>query len=184
MSKKNITILIILILIIGYLMITNQDKSTVESDQLASIQKAENSETKDDNPLPPQENFSGIKGNKLTLVNNQVTIAANDLDQNSVNHYNTQLPSGKTIYYFVVKDKNGIFRAAANACQVCFDARLGFYQQDDFMVCKACGNKYPLEKIATEKGSCNPGPINPNLKVINNQIIINQSELEQIADLF
>ncbi|NIQ15684.1 MAG: DUF2318 domain-containing protein, partial [Candidatus Dadabacteria bacterium] len=99
-------------------------------------------------------------------------------------YYNTELSSGKIIYFFVVKDKDGIYRAAANACQVCFDARMGFDQEGDFMVCNTCGNKYPLEKIATEKGGCNPGPINPDLEVKDGQIIIEESDLEEVAEFF
>lgn len=108
----------------------------------------------------------------------------NVFNGNLAHYYNTKLPNGKTIYFFVVKDKDGIYRAAANACQVCFDARIGFRQKGDFMVCSTCNNKYPLSKISTEKGGCNPGPINPNLEVKNNQIIIQQSDLEKVADLF
>ncbi|MDF1498314.1 MAG: Fe-S-containing protein [Patescibacteria group bacterium] len=53
-----------------------------------------------------------------------------------------------------------------------------------YCIYKTCGNIYPMEKIATEKGGCNPGPINPNLKVENGIITIEQSELEEIAGLF
>lgn len=94
------------------------------------------------------------------------------------------MPNGKTIYFFVIKDRNGIFRAAANACQVCFKTYKGFRQEGDEIVCNNCGNRYPIEKIATEKSGCNPGPINPNLKVRNGQIIINQTDLEKVSDLF
>jgi glutaredoxin len=128
--------------------------------------------------------FVGEKGEKVSLVGEQLELNVKTYNDNLVYYYNTKLSNGKIIYFFIVKDKAGIYRAAANACQVCFDARMGFRQEGDFMVCNTCGNKYPLEKIATEKGGCNPGPINPNLKVENGKIIISQSELEQVADLF
>jgi len=140
-------------------------------------------------PKPPkveisEKKFDGENGENVSLINGQINLTANTFDDNLAHYYNTKLPSGKTVYFFVVKDKKGIYRAAANACQVCFDSRQGFRQQGDFMVCNTCGNKYPLEKIATEKGGCNPGPINPNLKVKNGNITINQTELEEIAELF
>ncbi len=132
----------------------------------------------------PKFEFIGENGENVSLINRQISLTANILDDNLAHYYNTELPSGKTVYFFVVKDKNGIYRAAANACQVCFDSRMGFRQQGDFMVCNTCGNKYPLEKIATEKGGCNPGPINPDLKVKDGKITIKQAELEEIAELF
>jgi len=130
------------------------------------------------------QEFIGEQGTSVVLTDGQLILGAETLDDGFAHYYNTKLSNGKTIYFFVVKDKTGVYRAAANACQVCFDARMGFSQEGDFMVCNTCGNKYPLDKIATEKGGCNPGPINPNIKVENGKIIISQSDLEQVADLF
>lgn len=127
------------------------------------------------------EKFDGEKGKNVSLINGEVSLTAGVLDDNLAHYYNTKLPSGKTVYFFLVKDKKGVYRAAANACQVCFDSRMGFRQQGDFMVCNTCGNKYPLQKIATEKGGCNPIPINPNLKVKDGKITIRQVELEEIS---
>lgn len=132
----------------------------------------------------PNIKFNGENGQNLSLLSNKVILNASDIDVDGFHYYNTELPNGKVVYYFVVKDKNGVYRAAANACQVCFDARLGFKKEGDFMTCDACGNKYPLAKIATEKGGCNPAPINPNLKNENGKIKITLSELEKIANLF
>ena len=128
--------------------------------------------------------FIGENGEQVSLVDGQVELDAEVFVDNLVHYYNIELADGKTVYFFVVKDRNGVYRAAANACQVCFDARMGFRQEGDFMVCNTCGNKYPLDKIATEKGGCNPGPINPDLKVENGKIIIKQSELEEVAGFF
>jgi len=127
-------------------------------------------------------NFNGEKGQKVALADNKIRL---DLfSDNQARFYNVEMPDGKIIYFFVVKDKNGVYRAAANACQVCFKTYKGFRQEGNEIVCNNCGNRYPIEKIATEKGGCNPGPINPNLEVKNNQIIIQQSDIEKVADLF
>jgi len=141
-------------------------------------------ENQSSNNQPPNIEFIGENGEKVSLIDGQVELDAGVFVDNLAHYYNVEFSDGKTIYFFVVKDKNGVYRAAANACQVCFDARMGFRQEGDFMVCNTCGNKYPLEKIATEKGGCNPGPINPDLKVENGKIIIKQSELEEVAGFF
>ena len=128
--------------------------------------------------------FSGEKGEKVDLDNGEVKLAASIFNDNQARFYNVEMSDGKRIYFFVVKDRNGIYRAAANACVVCFKTYKGFRQEGDEIVCNNCGNRYPIEKIATEKGGCNPGPINPNLEVKDGQIIINQTDLEQVSDLF
>jgi len=132
----------------------------------------------------PQIDFIGERGETVNLENGEVKLAASIFDDNQARFYNVLMPSGKTIYFFVLKDKNGIYRAAANACQVCFKTYKGFRQEGDEIVCNNCGNRYPIEKIATEKGGCNTGPINPNLEVKNGQIIIKKADLEQVLDLF
>ncbi|MFH2104910.1 MAG: DUF2318 domain-containing protein [Parcubacteria group bacterium] len=128
--------------------------------------------------------FSGTEGEAVSAENGQIEIDSSKLQGTTANFYNTKSTSGKTIYFFVVKDKNGTYRAAANACQVCADSKAGFRQEDNQMVCNTCGNGYPLEKIATEKGGCNPAPINPNLKVADSKIIIEQSDIEQVSEYF
>jgi len=136
-------------------------------------------------------NFAGEKGEKVVLENGEIKLDALIFNDNKTRFYNVKMPAlpaggpdGKTIYFFVVKDKNGIYRAAANACQVCFKTYKGFRQEGDEIVCNNCGNRYPIEKIATEKGGCNPGPISPNLEVKNGKIIIKQADLEQVSELF
>lgn len=128
--------------------------------------------------------FDGEKGEKIALENGRVEIEAQILNDGLARYYNVNLSNGDIIYFFVVKDKNGIYRAAANACAVCFGSKLGFRQEGDNMICNTCGNAYPLEKIATEKGGCNPGPINPNLKVENGIITIMESELKEVSGFF
>ncbi len=128
--------------------------------------------------------FFGDKGENLILRSGTAEISPAVFESQKARFYNAILASGKTVYFFVVKDKNGKYRAAANACQVCFSQKKGFRQEGNEMVCNNCGNRYPLEKIATEKGGCNPAPINPDLEVKGGKIIIKQLELEAVAELF
>ena len=130
------------------------------------------------------DEFVGEKGDKIELVDGKAEVDAEIFDDGLARYYNVNLSNGDIIYFFVVKDKNGIYRAAANACQVCFGSKAGFRQEGEYMICNTCGNAYPLEKIATEKGGCNPGPINPNLKVEGGKITITESELEEVSGFF
>ena len=132
----------------------------------------------------PDQVFFGDKGENLTLRDGVAEIPANVFASQKALFYNVVLDSGKTVYFFVVKDKNGKYRAAANTCQVCYGAHKGFRQEGNEMVCNNCGNRYPMEKIATEKGGCNPAPISPDLEVKDGKVIIKQAELEEVAGLF
>jgi len=183
MFKKYIfpIILILAFIAVGYFIV--RSKQEVNEKNQLPLPATQNINEAESNQIS-QPQFLGEKGETADLIGEHVSIIADVFDDNLAHHYYTKLPNGKIIYFFVVKDKAGIYRAAADACQVCFDARMGFRQEGNFMVCNACGNKYPLEKIATEKGGCNPGPINPNLEARDGKIFIKQSDLEQVSNFF
>lgn len=189
MSTKNLTVGVVIVcaLIIGGYFIAKQPGQDLEKPSQASITQNSNNKA---SKKPSQPRFNGEKGENLTLTDNKIDtdnkieLETATFKGNEANFYNVELQSGKIVYFFVVKDKKGNYRAAANACQVCFDERKGFHQDGDYMVCNTCRSKYPLSKIATEKGGCNPGPINPNLEVQGSKIIIEQADLEEVAFFF
>lgn len=151
-----------------------------------TVEKKESTSTKDFSPVvvePEPVEFTGEEGETLSLINEQVEIEPSLFDDTSVIYYNLDL-DGTIIYFFVVKDKNDVYRVAANACQVCADSKMGFRHEGNFMVCNTCGNKYPLEKISTEKGGCNPVPISQDLSVVGGKLIIEKSDLMQVVNYF
>lgn len=184
MSSKNLTIGVVVFcaLIVGVYFLAKQPGQDVEKPSQASV--TQNSSKKSVKQKPSQPRFNGEKGEQVTLTDGKIELKTETFEGNEANFYNVELKSGKIVYFFVVRDKKGSYRAAANACQVCFDERKGFHQEGDYMVCNTCRSKYPLSKIATEKGGCNPGPINPNLEVQGNKIIIEEDDLEEVAFFF
>ena len=152
--------------------------SNVKKDTQANVTQASTSETTD------ESSFRGELGLYIPLNEDGVTIEAAAVEDGNAHYFNTTLPSGDPVYFFVVKSPDGKLRAAANGCQVCGGALQGFRQEGDFMVCNTCGNKYPLNNIATEKGGCNPAPISPDLKVTDGMINISTSELKDIQQFF
>ncbi len=137
-----------------------------------------------DNASAQTSQFKGTKGDFMALNDNKVELEASSVSDGQAHYFHTILPSGEAVYFFIVKSPDGKLRAAANGCQVCGDALQGFRQEGNFMTCNTCGNKYPLNKIATEKGGCNPAPISPDLKVENGKVTISVSELEEIIEYF
>ena len=181
-SLPGIIIIAIAIVVMGYFVFSQGGEG---SDAKDNTQASVNGTVKEDKSKQKTElSFYGEKGESIEAIDGQLILDEASFEGITANYYNTYLPDGDIVYFFVVKDRQGTFRAAANACQVCFDDRKGFKQEGDFMVCNTCGNKYPLKKIATEKGGCNPGPINPNLEIRDGKIFIKQSDLEQVSNFF
>lgn len=65
----------------------------------------------------------------------------------------------RQIHYFALKSRDGAYRAAFDACDVCFKSNRGYRQEGDLMVCNNCGQAFPSNKIAEIKGGCNPHPL-------------------------
>jgi uncharacterized membrane protein len=66
---------------------------------------------------------------------------------------------GRQVHYFALKSRDGAYRAALDACDVCFKSNRGYRQEADQMVCNNCGQKFACDKIGEVKGGCNPHPL-------------------------
>lgn len=90
-------------------------------------------------------------------------------------HFSFAASDDLTINFFILKSSDGVIRAAFDACDVCWPAGKGYYQEGDNMVCRNCGRRFASSLINVEKGGCNPAPL--TRKVENGKLVI------QIADL-
>jgi uncharacterized membrane protein len=75
-----------------------------------------------------------------------------------------------TIPYFILKSSDGVIRAAFDACDVCWPAGKGYYQEGDFMVCRNCGRRFASVSVNEIQGGCNPAPLVRQVK--GNQVVI------------
>ena len=66
---------------------------------------------------------------------------------------------GRQFYYFALKSRDGAYRAALDACDVCYRTNRGYRQEGDLMVCNNCGQTFPSNRIGEIKGGCNPHPL-------------------------
>jgi uncharacterized membrane protein len=87
-----------------------------------------------------------------------------------------------TIRYFVIKSADGIIRAAFDACDVCWPAGKGYYQEGDFMVCRNCGRKFASNLVNEVQGGCNPAPL--KRQVDNGLLVIRPEDIRSGATYF
>jgi uncharacterized membrane protein len=85
-------------------------------------------------------------------------------------HYEYETDEGITIKYFIIKSSDGVIRAAFDACDVCWPAAKGYYQDGDFMVCRNCGRRFASVLVNEVKGGCNPAPL--RRQVLDGKLII------------
>jgi uncharacterized membrane protein len=106
----------------------------------------------------------------------QVTLPASLFADGKARHFE-HVAGDFRIKYFVLKSSDGIIRAAFDACDVCWPAGKGYYQEGDHMVCRNCGRRFASVLVNEVKGGCNPAPL--NRKVENGKVII---EVKDIVD--
>ncbi|XXJ21313.1 Fe-S-containing protein [Desulfovibrio caledoniensis] len=103
--------------------------------------------------------FWGFGGSdSVTAGNGVVTIPVSDVADGNA-HFYTYDAGGKDVKFFVMKSRDGIIRAAFDACDVCYGEKKGYSQDGDFMVCNNCGQRFHSSRINEVKGGCNPSPL-------------------------
>ena len=104
----------------------------------------------------------------------QVSLPATLFDDGKARHFEHVAGEFK-IKYFVLKSSDGVIRAAFDACDVCWPAGRGYYQEGDFMVCRNCGRKFASVLVNEVKGGCNPAPL--NRRVDSGKVIIEVKDI-------
>lgn len=91
--------------------------------------------------------------------------------------YKVESKSGKnlTIRYFILKSSDGVIRAAFDACDVCWPEGKGYFQKDDFMVCRNCGRSFSSVRINEVQGGCNPVPLKREIR--GDKVVIKVKDL-------
>ena len=107
-------------------------------------------------------------------VASQVSLPATLFEDGKARHFQHVAGNFK-IKYFVLKSSDGVIRAAFDACDVCWPAGKGYYQEGDYMVCRNCGRKFASVLVNEVKGGCNPAPL--NRKVENGKVIIEVNDI-------
>ena len=105
----------------------------------------------------------------------KVTISVADLNDGQAHFYSYKGQGGK-IPFFVIKGKDGTLRAAFDACDVCYKEKKGYEQKGEEMVCRNCNQTFPVAKIGTVSGGCNPSPLKTTLSGASLEIAVGDLE--------
>lgn len=123
----------------------------------------------------------GAGDGKLKAVNGEVSLPVSELS-GEARFYEYKTAAGKTVRFFAMKSSDGVYRAALDACDVCFHAKKGYSQEGEDMVCNNCGMHFPSAQVNEVKGGCNP--VGLERKVAGDKLNLNAKELEAGASYF
>jgi len=113
----------------------------------------------------------------------EVRVPLKDLESGKAVFFEPKLASGKAVRFFAVKAEDNTYRAALDACEVCFHAKKGYEQKGSDMICRNCGRDFPVSDIGPHnEGGCNPVALTQ--RVEGDSLVIKTSELEKGTSYF
>lgn len=121
----------------------------------------------------------GPRIDTLTPEGDMLKISLSDINDGKAHYFKVTADSGTLVTFFTLKSKDGVIRAAIDACDVCYRSGKGYVQDGDFMVCTNCGQRFASSRINVVKGGCNPAPL--NRQVDGKYLLISMTDINQNA---
>ena len=130
----------------------------------------------------PEITTTSAKTIQIAQGATDVRIPLSDVSNGQAKFYEAALSNGKSARFFVVKTADGIYRTALDACQVCFYAHKGYYQDGNDMVCRKCGRHFSVNSVGYGTSGCHPMGLHGTLE--GSDLSIPVSELESGTQYF
>jgi uncharacterized membrane protein len=118
----------------------------------------------------------------LTVADGMVRIPLQQVSDGQAKFFSYKTSSNKTVRFFVIRSSDGVYRAAADACDVCYREKMGYQQDGDDMVCRKCSQRFPSAYINEVSGGCNPSGIPQTVQ--GDTMLIATADLESRAVFF
>ena len=112
----------------------------------------------------------------------ELVIAGHLLDKGTAKTFCYRDEAGKNLRFVLARGSDGKVRSVMDACQQCYSYHKGFAYEDGYLVCRLCGNRYPIDDILKGKASCVPVAI-PNTEA-GDRITIRTADLKKNGWLF
>ncbi|HEX6624282.1 MAG TPA: DUF2318 domain-containing protein [Pyrinomonadaceae bacterium] len=113
----------------------------------------------------------------------EVRVPLKELEGGKAVFFEPKLASGKPVRFFVVKATDNTYRAALDACEVCFHAKKGYEQKGSDMICRNCGRDFAIGDIGPHnEGGCHPIALARTVE--GDSLVIKTSELEKGSSYF
>lgn len=112
----------------------------------------------------------------------EIRIPIADLASGKAKFFDYTLSDKTPLRFFAVKSRDGAYRTALDACEVCFHAKKGYQQDGEDMICNNCGRRFAIARIGDLQGGCHP--ISVPRAVEGDALVVKASELESRGRYF
>ncbi len=96
-----------------------------------------------------------------TLLNGAATlrIKLGDLAPGTIWAFCYRDRAGQKLRFLLARDVNGKVHTVFDACGQCYKFHKGYSYSGGYMICRLCGNRYPIPEMNAGKASCVPVPL-------------------------
>ncbi|HWP43893.1 MAG TPA: DUF2318 domain-containing protein [Blastocatellia bacterium] len=133
-------------------------------------------------PTRPAQPAEPASLNASAPVGGDIRIPLSDIETGKAKFFDFTSSDNRSVRFFAIKSSDGVYRAALDACDVCYAAKKGYYQDGDNMVCKKCSRQFPSALVNEVSGGCNP--IGLPRTVDGDTLVIKAGELESRRSYF
>jgi uncharacterized membrane protein len=88
-----------------------------------------------------------------------VTVSVANLLRGNAQNYCYTDPAGRRLRFILARGSDGKIRSVFDACRQCFTYHRGFKVSDGELICRVCGNHYPMNHMTEGKASCVPASL-------------------------
>jgi uncharacterized membrane protein len=89
-----------------------------------------------------------------------LTIRLADLAPGTVRAFCYRDRAGRQLRFLLARDSEGQVHTVFDACGQCYKFHKGYSYSHGYLICRLCGNRYPLIEMNVGKASCVPVRLN------------------------
>ncbi len=127
---------------------------------------------------------NSLSESACTLLNGvgSLTVKLSDVAPGTVRAFCYKDRAGQKLRFLLARDSTGALHAAFNACGQCYKFQKGYTYSDGYLICRLCGNRYPVKDMNVGKMSCVPVPLAS--RTTGGQVTIKVTDVEAGKWLF
>ena len=126
---------------------------------------------------PPSDGGETDPSTLYEIIGDELVIPVTDVTSSA--EFYSYKTGGKDVVFFVVRGSDGDIHTAFDACDVCYEAKKGYYQDGNEMVCRNCGQRFTTNQIGTANTGTGCWPGNVIRTLDDTYVRIKLSELDR-----
>lgn len=125
-----------------------------------------------------------LLGPRCTVVraNRLLTLDITHLVAGRARLYCLKQDAARKIRFVLARGSAGVIYTAFDACRQCYTFHKGYQLVDGALICRLCGNRYPIDHMLQGKASCVPVELPHRLE--GNTLKIDTADLAKGRNLF